>query len=126
VGSAVVTALFDSDILLDFLQGIDAAAAEIDRYSRRFISRISWMEVQVGSKSEADRALRESFLNQFAVVELDAAIARRAVSIRREHRLKLPDAIIWASALQAGALLITRNTKDFPKDQPSLRFPYKT
>ncbi len=56
---------------------------------------------------------------------LPGPLARRAISIRREHRLKLPDAIVWASALGANALLVTRNTKDFPRDEPSVRFPYQ-
>ncbi len=120
-----MTALFDSDVLIDFLRGIEAAAVELDRYTRRLVSRISWMEVLVGARSDDDRALRESFLEEFQVIELDAAIARRAISIRREHRLKLPDAIVWASALGADALLVTRNAKDFPKGEPSVRFPYQ-
>jgi predicted nucleic acid-binding protein len=58
-------------------------------------------------------------------VELDAATASEALAIRRKHRMRLPDAIVWASARQANALLVTRNTKDFPKGEPSVRFPYK-
>jgi predicted nucleic acid-binding protein len=49
---------------------------------------------------------------------------RRAVRIRRGARIKLPDAIIWASARTNGALLMTRNTKDYPKDDPFVRVPY--
>jgi len=120
-----VTGLFDSDVLIDFLGGIEPAAVELDRYSRRLVSRISWIEVLVGARSDDDWVLRESFLGEFQVIELDAAIARRAISIRRKHRLKLPDAIVWASALAADALLVTRNTKDFPKGEPSVRFPYR-
>ena len=44
--------------------------------------------------------------------------------LRRERRLKLPDALIWATARRHGSLLVTRNTKDFPKDDPGVRVPY--
>ncbi len=37
---------------------------------------------------------------------------------------RLPDAIIWATAREASALLVTRNTKDFPADVPGVRVPY--
>lgn len=36
----------------------------------------------------------------------------------------VPDAIIWASARPSGGLLVTRNTKDFPSDEPDGRAPY--
>jgi len=34
------------------------------------------------------------------------------------------DAIVWASARQHGCLLVTRNTRDFPADNPGVRAPY--
>jgi hypothetical protein len=39
--------------------------------------------------------------------------------------MKLPDAIIWASARCNGRLLVTRNTKDFPAGDPVVRYPYE-
>jgi predicted nucleic acid-binding protein len=51
-------------------------------------------------------------------------IAERAVDVRQTDRLKLPNAIIRATALERSALLVTRNTKDFPSDQPGIRVPY--
>jgi hypothetical protein len=51
-------------------------------------------------------------------------IAERAVALRRARRVKLPDALIWATAETQGALLVTRNTKDFPADAPGIRVPY--
>ena len=44
--------------------------------------------------------------------------------IRRDRRVKLPDAVIWATARAESALLVTRNTKDFPRDDPGIRVPY--
>jgi hypothetical protein len=37
----------------------------------------------------------------------------------------LPDAVIWATAQTQAVLLVTRNTKDFAADDPSVRLPYK-
>ena len=38
--------------------------------------------------------------------------------------MKLPDAIVWASARRQGRLLVSRNTKDFPAGDPGVRHPY--
>ena len=55
---------------------------------------------------------------------LDDAVSELAVSIRREDRILLPDAIIWASARRIEGLLVTRNTRDFQADEPGVRVPY--
>jgi len=39
--------------------------------------------------------------------------------------MRLPDAIIRASAQTRDMLLITRKTKDFPAGDPSVRAPYQ-
>ena len=55
---------------------------------------------------------------------LDDKIAARAVALRKQHRIRLPDAVIWASAQTHNMLLVTRNTKDFPPGDPAVRMPY--
>ena len=117
-------ACIDSDVLIDYFDGIEASAEELARYDRLLISRISWIEVLVGARTAELREVRENFLRQFKLIELDAAVARRAISLRQEHRLRLPDAIVWSSALVHRALLVTRNTKHFPRDHPAVRTPY--
>ena len=37
--------------------------------------------------------LREDFLRQFPVIELDDEVAREAIALRQKYKLKLPDAI---------------------------------
>jgi len=117
-------ACIDSDVLIDYFDGIPASAEELTRYDSLLISRISWMEVLVGARTPEQRELRENFLRHFRIIELDATVARRAISLRQEHRLSLPDAIVWGSALVHRALLVTRNTKHFPRDHPGVRLPY--
>lgn len=39
--------------------------------------------------------------------------------------MRLPDAIIWASAQSQGALLVTRNSNDYPPEEPGIRVPYR-
>ena len=116
-------ALFDTNILIDGLKGFAAAEKELARYSRRWISRIGWIEVMAGATEDARQL--EEYLDHFQVVELSEEIARRAALIRQQRKqLKLPDAIIWATAQVSGRILITRNTKDFPATLPGIRIPY--
>ena len=120
-----MNALLDSDVLLDFLDGYPAAAEEIARHRDPGISVISWMEVMTGARNEPDEDVGREYLRHFRVAPVTSAIAEEAVTLRRKHRLNLPDAIIWASAMVEKCLLVTRNTKDFPADQPGVRFPYR-
>jgi predicted nucleic acid-binding protein len=120
-----VKAVIDSDILIDYLQGVEKARKEIKLYSQQCISMVSWMEVMCGAEGEEEEIKCRDFLARFEVFEIGQAIAEKAVRIRREHSIKLPDAIIWATAQEQGCLLVTRNTKDFPHNHPGVRFPYR-
>ena len=116
-------ALLDTNILIDYLNGIEAAKGEIERYDTVMISAITWMEVMVGAKDEETITIK-AFLSRFVQIPVNSDIAERAVAIRRQTRMRLPDAIIWASAKSENALLVSRNSKDFPPDLPDVRMPY--
>jgi len=117
-------AAFDTNILVDFLNGVTAARSELARSDERLISVVTWMEVMVGTSADDEEAVR-AFLRRFEVVDVDAAVADEAVRLRRQHRMRLPDAIIWATARSRTALLVTRNTKDFPARDVGVRVPYQ-
>ena len=117
-------AVFDTNILIDYLNGVDAARIELERNAQREISIITWMEVMAGARDDSEEDVIEMFLRDFRVIDLTRRVAREAVAIRRTHRMRLPDAIVWASARIESAVLVTRNTKDFPRNDPSLRVPY--
>jgi predicted nucleic acid-binding protein len=119
-----VKALFDTNIIIDYLAGIDAARSELDRHRQRLISVVTWMECLAGARGDEEADVIELFLREFTVIAVTRPIARDAVDIRRTRRVRLPDAIIWASARAESALLVTRNTKDFPSDAPGIRIPY--
>jgi predicted nucleic acid-binding protein len=115
--------LFDTNILIDYLRGISQARAECDRHADRAVSVISWMEVMAGSTA-ANEADARTFLLNFYTLPLGADVAERAFLLCRSNRIKLPDAIIQATAETAGRVLITRNTRDFPAGMPGVRIPY--
>jgi predicted nucleic acid-binding protein len=81
------------------------------------------MEVMAGAPTEAESATRV-FLSEFTLIAPDTAVAEAAVRIRRDKRIRLSDAIIAATAEVQGALLVTRNTRDFDERDPGIRVPY--
>lgn len=117
-------AVIDTNILIDFLSGEDAADEELAQQDEPCISPISWMEVMVGAENFGEERRLKAFLTQFERVPIDDEVAEIAVDIRKTTRIRLPDAIIWATARRIGGVLVTRNTRDFPHGDPGVRVPY--
>ncbi len=117
-------AVLDSDVLVDYLLGLPLARSELRKHTERFISIVSWAEVMIGARTDEEAQRCRDFLASFTIIPFDQTIAEEAVRLRQTHKIKLPDAIIWATARTYGALLVTRNTKDYPKNDPGVRFPY--
>ena len=120
---AALPALFDTCILIDYLRGVAQARAECERLGDRAISIITWMEVLAGA-TEANESETREFLLNYQVLPVTQEIAEGAVGIRRSRKLKLPDAIIQATAEADGRVLVTRNTRDFPEGTAGVRIPY--
>ena len=114
---------FDSNIVIDWLNDSQLATNELARYSRHRISRIVWTEVLAGEPPEGRNAIAQ-IIGAFEIVEIDSRIALAAADIRHRMRIKLMDAYILATSQVNGAILITRNTKDFPAAMPGIRIPY--
>jgi predicted nucleic acid-binding protein len=49
----------------------------------------------------------------FSTIHTNQGIADKVVEIRKKYSIKLPDAIIAATALTNNLSLVTRNTDDF-------------
>ena len=123
-GSAM-KAVIDTNILVDYLRGTIEAKHELAHYVDPVISMITWMEILVGAATPDEERQLRGFLKRFEVHPVTFPIAERAVAIRRESRQRLPDAIIWATAQELNAILVTRNSRDFPADHPGIRIPYR-
>jgi len=54
-------------------------------------------------------------LDSGIVIELSEQVANKTIELRKSHRLKLPDAIIAATAIEYDITLVTRNIDDFKK-----------
>jgi predicted nucleic acid-binding protein len=121
-----VSELFDTNILIDHLNGVAKATREITRSKNPAISVITWVEVMTGGASPSEEGILRAFLSNFRCLEITREVAERAAVIRRQERIKMPDAIILATAEAAGRQLVTRNVKDFPSGTRGVRVPYKS
>jgi predicted nucleic acid-binding protein len=120
-----VSELFDTNILIDHLNGIKKATKELQRSDDLAISVITWIEVMTGAQNKAQEAILRAFLSNFQSLPVTNAVAERAAENRRVRKIKLPDAMILATAEAAGRTLVTRNVRDFPAGTSGVRVPYK-
>lgn len=118
--------LIDSVIVIDHLNGIDAATEFLRSVGANgMLSVITRAEVLAGVAREDLSPVRR-LLDQFKTLEITAAVADRAARLRRRNGWKLPDAIQAALAIEKRVLLATRNTKDFPPSRfRFVRIPYR-
>lgn len=116
--------VFDSCIIIDYLNGVVDAKEEIESLDKqhRCISTLSWIEVMVGVDDAYSDTVVD-FLTSFTILPVNSDVAIASVKIRKLRKIKLPDAIIEATAIANNALLVTRNTKDF-KESITVRIPY--
>ncbi len=119
-------AVFDTNILIDQLNGVAQAAAVWAAYVDRVINRVTCMEVLAGANTPQEEQDARALLGSFRIVELDAVLAESVVTLRKAHhkKIKLPDAIIYATAKREACSLITRNTKDFGSAAGDVIEPY--
>ena len=64
-------------------------------------------------KTKEDESFVKMLCNSFDLFDLTKPIIEKTIEIRKRSKIKLPDAIIAASALVNNAALVTNNVKDF-------------
>lgn len=122
--------LFDTNIFIDMLKGVHEATVELGNYDHPAISVITYMELRSGEALRPqDKSILDAVLAEFTVLHLDPQIIEASISVRsnslvRPPKIKLPDAIIAATALSYHAPLVTRNGKDFNGVSITIHTPY--
>ena len=117
-------ALFDSNIIV-YLSKKEIPYEFVERFEIIRISVITYMEI-LGYRFSNDR--EEDFIKElvglFETVYINQIIAEKVINIRKTHTIKLPDAIIAATAICENLMLVTRNTEDFKKLDVPLIDPF--
>ena len=109
--------LADSNTIIDYVGNKmpEDALLLFDGYFNNsiIISIISKIEV-LGFNGNPDELKHlANFINLADIIFIDNAIADKTIELRKSYRIKLPDAIIAATALVFNLILITRNIEDF-------------
>ncbi len=117
-------AVVDTNVLIDYLQGRSEAAHEFERNREIDVSAISAAELWTGATTDARERAVEALLATCSIVSADDVIAREAGWLRRTRSVRLPAALVWATARTRGQLLVTRD-ETFPADAPEVRHPYR-
>jgi len=118
------SALLDSNIII-YLSKREVPLSFLDQFDSHYISVITYMEV-LGYQfrdSKEEKFIRE-MLEIFSVLFIDQEIADMAIEIRKKQRIKLPDAIIAATAKVLDLCLVTRNIDDFKKVEIQIANPF--
>lgn len=106
--------VLDTNALVSLLSGNRALSEQLQNAEYVGISIISYLEfLAFDALSDNDRDCFSNFCKRVEVVSLsytDNKLIKQALELRNRHRLKLPDAIIGATALSCNAVLITNDS----------------
>lgn len=111
----------DTNILIAYLDGEEKVVMLINRLIEegRVLFLPAAVEIEILSfahwKPEEVSEVRIFLEKSFIFVPIDRAIAQIAAKIRRNAKVKTPDATIAATALSTYTPLLTRNVRDFKK-----------
>ena len=110
--------LFDTNTVIYYLNGSlpTAALTRLNTIvdSDPIISVVTKMEtLGFDFKIIEEQEVMETFINGSTVLPIDDNIVDKTIEIRKRKKMKLPDAIIAATALIHNLVIISRNTSDF-------------
>jgi hypothetical protein len=118
--------LLDTNTIIYFCNGTlpqkanDFLQIEVDKDI--YISVVSEIEtLGYPSVIEYEAFINEAFINSSIIVELTRDVVEKTIEIKKERKIKLPDAIIAATALVHDFTLVSRNDADF-KRIPDLKY----
>ena len=111
--------LIDSNAVIDYLNGrlpvsgMNFLNVVVDYLV--MVSIITKKETLGFKTTPEDELLTNDFMDIALVIDLNESIVNQTIAIRKMHKIKTPDAIIAATALNLDLTLISRNKSDFDK-----------
>jgi predicted nucleic acid-binding protein len=109
VGVTVARFVLDTNIILYFLGGRLADPFPAGAYAISVISELELLAYP-GLGSSEEQRIRD-FLSDVPVTDLTQPVKHHAVNLRKRFGLKLPDAIVAATALALEATLLTNDQR---------------
>ena len=114
-----IVVIVDTDVMVEFLRDSadTAKALKTIKPENLAISAVTRMELLVGAWNNAELRKIEKSLDAIQEIAISEDISAKAVDLIRKyaksHGLKIPDAIIAATAIDQSVQLFTYNVRDF-------------
>ncbi len=107
--------MIDSNVVSDYLAGrLPANGMTFMHPVIDIIPNLSVItRIELVGFVSSDAVLIEDFVANSIVYDLSEAIILQTIDLRKRRRIKLPDAVIAATALVHDLKLLTRNESDF-------------
>ena len=104
----------DTNIIVYFLEGDDTLAGFLNGRTIyiSFITQLELLSYRHITPDEEERI--EQFLSQCIVTDINPAIKKETIRLRKHYRLKLPDSIVMATSLYHDLPLVTSD-REFNK-----------
>lgn len=107
-----VKLLLDTNIVIGLLKGYEPAVQLVQssgsHLAESAMSQITRMELLgFPGITPAEEHVMQTFLHATTVIAIDHEVEKQAIALRRQHSIKLPDAIIAATALVKNLRLLT-------------------
>lgn len=111
--------LLDSNTVIDYLENAlphtNMQKLHSIVNSQPNISVITQIELLGFNAPEHEQYITETSVNGCFIYDLNDAVIQQTIVLRKQHHIKLPDAIIAATTLVYNLELLTRNINDFNK-----------
>ncbi len=106
--------LLDSNIVIYIAKKALSPEVFIKADDALYLSDVSFMEtLGYAFSDENEKEAIETLLSVLFRLPIDEEVVLKVISIRQTRKMKLPDAIIAATALVHDCMVITRNISDF-------------
>lgn len=107
--------LVDTNILIYYFNGLPQARQFLTAHAGNLaVSTVTVAEVlSYPSSDDTIKAMQQFLRDNFTWLDASCEIMLKSATLRRQKKIKLPDAIIGATAIHHQCSLVSRNERDF-------------
>lgn len=117
-------AIFDSNVII-YLSKNELPLSFLDQFDDVCISVITYMEILgYDFENQEEEKYIKDLISVFEIIYVDQKITDIVIKIRKKKKIKLPDAIIAATAISRDLQFVTRNVDDFEKINIKILNPF--